>query len=272
MSIGHAVTHTVRDSAAILDATAGAVPGDPYWPPPARRPFLDEVGAAPGRLRIALITSPPSGLPVDAVCTTAAEAAAAACEALGHTVEVASWPDGTGALLARTFTVMAANLVATVHDRLAVLGRDLADDDLEPGTRATFEMGRTVTGEQYVQAVRAMHAVGRLMAAFHETHDVICTPTLAQPPAPLGYLDPNGDPTTYRDRITRFVGFTQLFNATGQPAMSVPLGWLDRDGAGPLPIGVQFAGRFGEEDVLLRLAAQLEVARPWSGRRAPAVA
>ncbi len=200
----------------------------------------------------------------------ATEAAAALCQDLGHAVDATTWPEGTGTLLARTFGIMAANVAATVDERLAALGRPLADDDLEPGTRAMFEAGRTMMAEDYAVAVRSMHAVGRLLAGFHETYDVILTPTLGQPPVPLGYLDA-GAPT-FRERIGLFVGFTQVFNATGQPAMSVPLGWLEREGAGPLPIGVQFAGRFGEEDVLFRLAAQLEDARPWWDRRAPEVA
>jgi Asp-tRNA(Asn)/Glu-tRNA(Gln) amidotransferase A subunit family amidase len=269
LSIGHAVTRSVRDSAVLLDVAAGAFPGDPWWAPPPSRPYAEEVGADPGRLRIALLTSPPSGLPVDPACVAATEDAAALCAELGHVVEPATWPDGTAELLARTFGIMAANVAVTIDDRLEALGRGLADDDLEPLTRGSYEMARTMTGEDYVRGVRAMHAVGRRLAAFHETWDVILTPTLGQPPVELGYLS---DPATFRERITRFVGFTMLFNATGQPAMSVPLGWLEREGAGPLPIGVQFAGRFGEEDRLFRLAGQLEAARPWAARRAPEVA
>jgi Asp-tRNA(Asn)/Glu-tRNA(Gln) amidotransferase A subunit family amidase len=271
MSIGHAVTRSVRDSAVLLDAVAGPAPGDPYWAPPAVRPFAEEVGADPGRLRVALVTSPPSGLPVDAACVAAAEDAAALLGGLGHEVEATAWPAGTGALLGSTFVIMSANLVATVHERLEALGRPLADGDLEAGTRTTYETGLRVTGEQYARAVRALHALGRLMADFHERYDVVCTPTLAEPPCALDWLDPNGDAATYRSRIVRYVGFTQLFNATGQPAMSVPLSWTAGDG-GRLPVGVQFAAPFGDEARLFRLAGQLEAARPWFAERAPLVA
>ncbi len=276
MSIGGTVTRTVRDTAALLDAVCAPHPGDPYWAPPPARPYLAEVGADPGRLKIALVTTTLAGATVDPECVAAAEHAARACEALGHHVErIDAWP-AVGSGVAGAFQIMTANLVATVDERLGVLGRVLRDDDLEPGTLGAYEMGQGVTGAQYASAVRGLHSASRAMATFHDTYDLVCSPTLGTPPVPIGWLDPNGDTAIYRERIGRFVGFTQLFNVTGQPAISLPLWWTTGSGANGvpagLPVGVQFGARFGDEATLIRLAAQLEQAHPWFDHTAPPVA
>jgi amidase len=264
MSVQHALTRTVRDSAALLDATHGPALGDPYWAPPPARPFSAELGVDPGRLRIALMTTPPTGAAVDPACVAATEAAAGLCEDLGHVVEPAAWPVPADAIAA-VGPVMSANTAATVAERLEVLGRDLADGDLEPGVRAGLEAGRAVTGEQYARALRRCHALGRSMAEFQQTYDVVLTPTLGALPTLLGDMDHNADRERWLDLVRRFSCMTTLFNATGQPAMSVPLHWTDEG----LPVGVQFAGRFGDEATLFRLAAQLEQAAPWGHRRPP---
>ena len=264
MSVGHAVTRSVRDSAALLDATAGPLPGDPYAAPAPARPFLDEVGAPVGRLRIALSTTAADGSPVDPECVEAAESAARLCEHLGHLVQEAA-PTFEEASFAARGTVVCVNTAATIDERAAVLGREPGPDDIEPLTAAMVAAGRAVTGPQYVSAMRAIHRAGRRSAAFFADYDVMLTPTMAITPQPLGVLDPM-KPAEMGPILGRAVAFTAQWNATGQPAMSVPLHWT----AEGLPVGVQFAARFGDEATLFRLAAQLEEAAPWTNRR-PAV-
>jgi Asp-tRNA(Asn)/Glu-tRNA(Gln) amidotransferase A subunit family amidase len=262
MSIQHALTHTVRDSAALLDATHGPASGDPYCAPRPERSFGAEVGVDPGVLRVGLITTPPSGADVHPECVKAAETAARLCETLGHVVEPISWPI-SGNVFAAIGPIMQSNMAASVAERLEALERDLRVDDLEPGVREAVDSGRVVTGEQYARALRTCHAVGRAMATLHDTHDIVLTPTLGLPPLLLGSLDSSKDRAAYLELVGRFAGFTAVFNMTGQPAMSVPLYWT----ADRLPVGVQFAARFGGEAVLFRLASQLEHAAPW--RRQP---
>ena len=161
---------------------------------------------------------------------------------------------------------MSANLRAAVDDRLAFLGRELQDDDLEPITRSIYESASKRTAEDYARAVRTIHAAGRTVDAHLDNYDVILSPTMATPPLPLGAISlSNTDLAAYGRDIIATVGFTQLFNASGHPAASVPLHWNDAE----LPIGVQFAARFGDEATLFRLSGQLEQERPWFHRRAP---
>jgi Asp-tRNA(Asn)/Glu-tRNA(Gln) amidotransferase A subunit family amidase len=264
MSGAHAITRSVRDSAALLDATQGPDLGAPYWAPPPQRPFLEEVRADPGRLRIALQLDSFNGAPVHADCAEAARDAAALCIALGHEVEEARLEIDAAAFGSATQVVIAANLWAELTDRASALGRELTADDVEPGTYVLAETARNVDASEYARSIVGLHAVGRQVARFLEPYDVILTPTLATPPLELGRLAlTNTDIEQLMRDITATVGFTQVFNAAGNPAMSVPLHW-NADG---LPIGVQFAARFGDEATLLRLAGQLESARPWFDRR-----
>jgi amidase len=265
-SVEHVVSISVRDSAAVLDATAGPAPGDPYFAPPPARPFLKEVGADPGRLRIALATAPFNGMPVDPVCARAAEAAARLCEELGHTVEEASPAFDAAGLDQHYNLVFAVGATGNIRLRARALGRELEPSGFERVTWATIQEADRITAPAYVQSVNRLHGITREIAPFFATYDVLLTPALAEPPVKLGVLDMMGDSLeAYRDRLWRFTPFTYPFNVTGQPAMSVPLAWSD---AG-LPIGVQFVGRYGDEATLLRLAAQLETARPWADRRPP---
>jgi Asp-tRNA(Asn)/Glu-tRNA(Gln) amidotransferase A subunit family amidase len=264
MSVAHAVSRSVRDSAALLDATAGYLPGDPYAAPAPARPFLDEVGAPVGQLRIALSTTPADGSAVDPECVAGAEAAARLCESLGHVVEEASPTFDTASLLARG-PVVCANVAATIDERAAVVGRQPTDDDIEPLTAAMVATGRAITGAQYAAATRAIHRSGRVAAAFFADYDVMLTPTMAITPQRLGVMNTE-TPAELGPVLARAVAFTAQWNATGQPAMSVPLHWTP-DG---LPVGIQFAARFGDEATLFRLAAQLEHAAPWFDRRPPA--
>jgi len=254
----------VRDSAALLDATEGPDLGAPYWAPPPRRPYLEEVRAEPGRLRIGLQTRAFNGVDVHPDCTAAAADAAALCASLGHEVEEVCFPVDVEAFGRASQVIIAANLRASVEDRLAELGRELRDDDLEPVTRFMVEAAKDVDAAEYARAIRTIHRLGREMAAFLERTDALLMPTLAVPPVEIGVLAlTNPDVPALLASLNATIGFTQLFNATGNPAMSVPLHW----NAAGLPIGVQFAGRFGDEATLLRLAAQLEAERPWFDRR-----
>ncbi len=270
------MTRTVRDSAAVLDVLAGAVPGDPYAAAPPARPFADEVGAAPGALRIGVLsaTAPAGLVPVDAACTAAADDAAALLESLGHTVEVASpAPLDDIALLVHFTTVLAASTAYDLHKLATIVGRELTADDVEPVTWAQAEAGRAVSAAAYLDAVESLHAWARRMAEWWEPadadtrsgagFDLLLTPTMANPPAPLGEIR-GDDAEGAIFAATPYAAFTVPFNVTGQPAMSVPLWWSDG-----LPIGVQLVAATGREDLLVRVAAQLEIARPWIDRRPP---
>jgi Asp-tRNA(Asn)/Glu-tRNA(Gln) amidotransferase A subunit family amidase len=261
MSVGHAVTRTVRDSAALLDVTAAPFPGDPYVAPAPPRPYLDEVTVEPGRLRVALVDRQPgTGLEPDPDCRAGLEAAARLLDTLGHHVEPATWPDLPMAPAAITGVVSSTHIANAVDRRLEALGRALRDDDLDRWIHVVVERGRAVTGEEYVQTIAAMHATGRVIAAWMADYDVLLTPTMAITPPRLGILDPNvgsmADVLTYLGAMS---GFCSIANITGQPAMSVPL-HRSVDG---LPVGVHVIGRFGDESTLFRLAGQLERAAPW---------
>ena len=261
--VDHALARSVRDSAALLDATHGAALGDPYAALPPVRPFLEEVGTDPGRLRIAWSARNPIGAPVHADCARAVEEAAVLCGELGHEVEEAA-PELDGQLLYESFlAVWLAGHAWGIDGMARATGRSPQPEELEPLSWALHRIGREVRAPDYLLAVTALQRIAREVAAFFERYDVWLSPTLAQPPLPLGTFDPGSTDAlgTFR-RASEFVPFTPLFNATGQPAISLPLHWSD---AG-LPIGVQLVGRYGDEATLLRLAAALEVARPWTDR------
>ncbi len=262
LSAEHAVTLTVRDSAALLDATAGPGLGDPYAAPAPGRPYLREVGAKPGSLRIAISSKAPNGAEVSAESQGVLDETAKLCADLGHEVTQTD-PEIDGELVVPTFlTLMAANTVVNLSNH-PTAGRPANQDEVEPVTWACYEMGRAVTGGEYVRATQAAHRLGRQMAAFHQDYDVLLTPGLATPPVKLGWLDMTmQDVDEYWRRVFAFSPFTVWFNLTGQPAMMLPLGHL----AGGLPLAVQLVGRFGDEATLFRLAAQLEEAKPWFDR------
>ena len=265
-SVGHAVTRTVRDSAALLDATSGPDVGDPYWAPPPARPFLDEVGRDPGRLRIAVTTRPWNGQAVDPECAETAVAAGRLCEQLGHHVEEATPDVDAGALGAATLVIIGGNLRAAIEARAATLGRELDAADVERITWKRASDGHTARAADYARSIGVMHRTGRAVARFFTRYDVLLTPTMCRPPHPLGIIDMmTDDEARYTQAVLGTIAFTSLFNASGSPAVSLPLGW-SRAG---LPLGVQFAAAFGDEATLLRLGAQLETAQPWANRRPP---
>src|SRR5439155_1521315 len=187
-SIGHAVTWSVRDSAALLDATAGPDVGDPYWAPPMARPFLQEVGRDPGRLRIALTVTPWIEGPVDPECAEAARAAARLCASLGHHIEEARPQIDEAAWLQATLTIVTASLTFALETRAAALGRVLKEDDVERITWQRVQLGRSLSAADYARAIHTVHRTGRVVARFLETYDVLLTPTMAKPPHPLGVL------------------------------------------------------------------------------------
>jgi amidase len=260
----HAVTRSVRDSAALLDATSGPDLGDPYWAPPPARPLLQEVGADPGRLRIGFSTSAVTGVPVDPDCVRAVEETVKLCTELGHEMVEVTPTDLDGDLLTAAFIdLWTAGQAWTMQHWSRRTGRPLTAGDFEPLTWAMYEMGLSRTSADYLSALEVLQRVSRHIARYFVDLDVWLTPTLAEPPPPLGTFDsPPDNPMFGLLRSAAFVPFTPIVNVTGQPAMSVPLFWNE---AG-LPVGSHFIGRFGDEATLFRLAAQLEEARPWSTR------
>lgn len=264
MTAVHAVTRSVRDSAALLDATSAPDPGAPYQAQPPARPFLEEVGAPPGRLRISLQRATWNGTEVDPDCLTALEDAASLCRELGHEVVDEAFEVDARALGLATSTIIAVDTHAALTQRAEALGRPLAEEDVEPGTWAMASLGASRRGADLLAATRTIHAAGRQLADHLTRFDLVLSPTMAVPPVRLGVLSPsNPDRAEQLGTLLRSVGFTQLGNATGSPAMSVPLFWSESG----LPIGAQFMGRRDDEATLFRLAAQLEAARPWFDRR-----
>jgi amidase len=265
-----AITRTVRDAALALDVMAGAMPGDPYGCPPPSRPYVAEVGADPGRLRVGVMTAI-GGFDTDPDCVTAVESVGALLAELGHDVEAAhppaldTWVDMLGAFN----RVLIGHVAVDLAMVQAILEREVADDELEPLTRYYLELARRQTPVDYLLAVDELRRWARAVAGWWSgPYDLLLSPTVAAPPAPLGTL--NFDPATAEPTFRKFLSYlpyTPAFNVTGQPAISLP---LEVNAAG-LPIGVQLVADTWREDLLLRVAAQLEAARPWADRR-PALA
>jgi amidase len=268
-AVEHAVTRSVRDSAALLDATSGPAPGDPY-PAPAGGPFLPEVGQDPGRLRIAFTDRIADGSLGHPDCVAAVHDAAALCESLGHELVEADLPGltpGVGAAIGTVFNAATAWIIGYWIRRL---GREPAADELEFLTRAYWEGGRQVAAGDYLLAVEDCQAFSRVVAGFLTDYDLWLTPTLSTPPVALGEIvSTPEEPLRALERGGATVAYSGVVaNITGNPAMSVPLYWNGDE----IPIGVHFLGRFGDESTLFRLAAQLEAARPWKDRRPPVTA
>ena len=265
LSTEHAVTLTVRDTAALLDATAGSGPGDPYVAPVPPRPFLADVQAERRPLRIAYTTAAPNGAPVDTEYLKALAEAVVFCKDLGHRVEEADPEIDRGAVVPTFLTFAAANMVVTLGSH-PTAGRPARKGEVENVTWGTAQRGESITAPDYVRATQAAHKLGRQMAAFHATYDVLLTPGLGTLPPHLGWIDMMlDDVDEYWRRVFTFSPFTVWFNITGQPALMLPLG---RSASG-FPIAVQLVGRYGEEGTILGLGAQLEKTRPWISRRPP---
>jgi len=283
--VDHVLTRSVRDSAAALDATHGPDVGAPYGAPPVSRPFLDEVTTPPGRLRIAWTTAPMLGPTVHPDCVAAVHETVTLLRSLGHDVREAA-PAFDGPAFARDFVVMIAGEVrGDLVEAERLIGRRARRADFEAPTWAAALLGRSLDAGAYVTATRGLSTAARAIGGFFTDWDVLLTPTASTPPPLIGALQPPprdrlvlelvgrlrtggllqvlGAVEQMADTVFEFIPWTPVFNVTGQPAMSVPLAW----NAEGLPIGVHFAGRFGEEATLFRLAGQLERERPWADRR-----
>jgi amidase len=262
----HAETRSVRDSAALLDATRGAAPGDPYVAPEPERPYLQEVGADPGRLRIAFTKQTPLGIPLHPDCIAAVEDAAKLCEDLGHHVEEAS-PQVNGEGLVAAFTALwSAGNVWTIKGMAMAMGKEPKEEEFEILTWALYLQGLQVNAGDYLLAITQLQAVSRMVAQWFTNYDIWLTPTLAAPPVELGWISSTPEePMRGFQRAADWVPYTPIMNVTGQPAISVPLQWNSEG----LPIGTHFAAPYNGEATLFRLAAQLEEARPWAAKRPP---
>jgi len=259
----HTVSISVRDHAAILDATAGPAPGDPYFAPPPARPFLDEVGVDPGKLRVGFSYGGATGARTDGEHTRVLDETLSVLEGLGHDVVEADPPIDNGEMQEIFRTLMASNAAQTIRLH-PTKGRLPEPGEVENVVAATAEMGERVTGYDVFLAQGRMHQAGRRMAAFHEDYDVLLTPGLGHMPPKLGWIDMMmDDADEYWDRVAAFSPFTVWFNLTGQPAISLPVGTTDEG----FPVSVQAVGRFADEATLFRLSAQLETAMPWRDRK-----
>ena len=265
-STNHVVSRTVRDSAALLDATCAPAAGDPYWAPQPGHPYLDDVKRPGKRLRIAICTDAFNGAPTSPECRDAALAAGRLCEQLGHRVEEAKPRIDPDVLGRNARVVVAANIWLTIRQRSAELGDAPREDLVEPLTWATARLATDTNASDYAEAIVNIHAIGREVGRFFENFDVLLSPTMATAPPQLGAVAlTQPDNELYLSTLQQMIGYTQLMNVAGNPAMSVPLAWSDEG----LPLGVQFAAAFGDEHTLLSLAAELESAQPWTSRRPP---
>jgi amidase len=268
LGIEFAVTRTVRDSAALLDQVQGPAPGELFWIAPPERPYAREVGADPGSLRIAVSAKPVSGVPVDPESIVALDRVARTLEAMGHRVSMGEPPvpaDAYDQAVVTFFITFAAHGVATLAK---MLGRAPSPENLEATTWACYQSAQRLTALDLMLADANRNLVNRTVGGWFETVDLLVTPTTASPAWPLGVLNANDasvdGPGWFRHVFSK-IPFTALFNMTGQPAISLPLG---QSSAG-LPIGIQLVARYGREDVLFRVAGRLEEAMPWGDRRPP---
>jgi amidase len=282
LTCDHVLTRSVRDSAAMLDATAGPDVGALYYAVPPARPFLGEVGTDPGKLQIAFTSKPFLGGIVDKDCVKGLEETTRLCQELGHQVVEAA-PQIDGKAFARAFlTIVCVETRAAIEESEVLLNRKASFKDFEPSTWAVGLLGRQCRAPELSKSLNLIQLTARQIGEFFEKYDVLLTPTLAMPPVATGALQPKGIQAVgmkllgklnagglistlsgidvLAQHVFAFMPYTPLFNVTGQPAMSVPLYWNDEG----LPIGMQFVGRYGDEATLFRLASQLEKAKPWS--------
>lgn len=264
LSTQHAITRSVRDSALLLDISAGPASGDPYFATPPKESFLSATQRDPGKLKIAVSFKAPGGVPVDPECIAAIRATAKLCESLGHTVDEA-YPDyAIEDMRTAAGIAICASIAARLDGLATQRGHDITEDEVEPLTWLCYQGGKQATAAQYAAAMQTIHRTGRQVAPFFDKYDVTLTTTLAKPPIKLGVADTRDkDPTGFVEVVQTYSPYTQMFNVTGQPAMSVPLHWT----ASGLPVGLHFAARYGNEALLFSLAAQLERAQPWAERR-----
>tara|TARA_R100001509_G_scaffold152894_1_gene113459 strand:- start:1001 stop:1804 length:804 start_codon:yes stop_codon:yes gene_type:complete len=259
MSVTHAVSRSVRDSAALLDATHGAEPGQTLIAPAPAQSFLEASRQAPRPLRIGLVTTPITQTPVHPECLAATRKAAKLCEDLGHSIEEIQLPVDPREYFAAFGPVIAASTVHRIQSRERELGRKVTENDLEPLIWERYQADKDNSAALYYRAQRTLEQITRKIALLQQRFDVLLSPTLTKPPVEIGKLSLNQDKAAYEREAISVSAFTSLYNSTGQPAMSLPLHWT----ADGLPVGVMFAGRYGEEALLYQLAGQVEQASPW---------
>jgi len=265
LGVEHCVSRTVRDSAALLDTVRGPGVGDTVIAAPPERPYAEEVGRDPGQLRIGILDAHPRGEDLHADCVAAVRAAASMLEGLGHSVSMdspAALADET--LTAKFMALWATQMAMALQGFGETLGRELSEDEVEPVNWVQAQYAAQLSAADYAGAQAASYAFRRRVQQWwSDGWDLLVTPTLGEPPPLLSEFEPvDGDPMAPMRRAAQFVPFTPAFNMSGQPAISLPLHWND---AG-LPIGVQLVAAYGREDVLFRVAAQLESTHPWSSR------
>lgn len=269
MSIDGFLTRSVRDNATLMDACAGPDSGAPYWAPPMEKGYRAAIAAPPRRLRVALCPTTFSGAAVHPDCTRAVTETGALLADLGHDVDLAR-PQADHESMMRAWTqIVACGTALGVRGALAARGRDLLPDDLEGVSRGALAYAEGISGADYLAAVERIHAYGREMANFFADWDILVSPTLAEPPAEVGrFAHDTEDYEGFRigpGGVFAYSPFCAAFNASGQPAASMPLHWTE-DG---LPVGVHVAAPFGADEELIALCAELEAARPWCHRRPP---
>lgn len=258
------VSRTVRDTAAFLDVTCGQLPGEPYSIPNPSESFLSQVGKSPGKLRIGFVSQQPDGIALAPEAAAAVTTAVRLCEQLGHYVEEVAL--GHEFPLETFFRMISVFSAAGFDAAETVVGRPVSPSDVEPIIWNITERGRRVTGVEHASDIETLRKFGRHIVDLYSTHDVVITPTLSQPPRPLGTYDlSETDIDTYARLMLPDIMFTAPLNLSGQPAITLPLHWTEEG----LPVGTQFAGRIGDEATLLRLAGQIEEALPWKERRPP---
>lgn len=264
-SVDHVVTRSVRDSAAMLDATCEPQPASPYAYPKRVRPFVDEVAASPGKLRIAWSGETPAGDPLDPDVEAALHRTAETLKALGHDVREEGLGIDYRALYRAQGMVSAANFAASMKRWIEIKGRE-PGDDIEPLARRLYEAGKAMSGADALWGLQELRLRTREILRRFEQWDVLLTPVMCTPPPRVDFLDTLTDDLKEFDRRQRITfGFTPPFNMTGQPSLSLPLAQSRDD----LPIGMMFTANYGDEAVLLRLAGQLEKEMPWKDRRPP---
>jgi amidase len=260
------VTRSVRDSAALLDATAGYYPGDPNIAPAPLRPFLQEVGAAPGRLRIGVSLHEAAGERFHPDATAAVAAAAKLLADLGHEVEEISPQYDAPLLLEAFMTFFAAGVGHAIEEHAAATDSMPSVDRIERNNLWLWEKSKKIGCTDYLRAIAKQNAVTRQFARFFSGHDIWLTPTTADPPPPIGHLNADvEDAEEFFRRLWRFNPIQWVYNATGNPAITLPLHWSEEG----LPLGVMLGAQFGAETTLLRVSGQLETAAPWRHRHPP---
>ena len=268
MATTNCLSLSLRDSAAFLDVVSGSAPGDAYQAAGPADSFLESVGQDPGRLKIGLVTKSPLGQPIDPACRQAAESAAQLCAELGHQIIETEFTHEVGPFFEMIGRLISVLTAVGLEAGEAMVGRSATEVDLEPITWELARIGKTISGDQHAKDIEALRQFSRQIAADCEPFDVVLTPTQSFPPKPLGYYDTTLEWDALYERMKPGIIFTNPFNVSGLPAVSLPLYWTD-DG---LPIGVQFAAKYANEALLFRLAGQLEKARSWIDKRPPVCA